>query len=46
MDVLESNNWDKYRPTYIILETVEYGKNGKLTWIKQNDIFDPYLVSK
>jgi FkbM family methyltransferase len=46
MDVLMSNNWDKYRPTYIILETVEYGKHGKLTWIKQNDIFDPYLESK
>jgi hypothetical protein len=27
MDVLESNNWEKYRPSYIILETVEYAKN-------------------
>lgn len=46
MDVLESNNWEKYRPNFIILETVEYWKNWKFTWIKQNDIFDPYLKSK
>lgn len=46
MNVLESNNWEKYRPTYIILETVEYAKNGVNTWTKQNDIFDPYLKSK
>jgi len=46
MDVLESNNWDKYKPAYIILETVEYGKNWQNTWTKQNDIFDPYLKSK
>ena len=46
MDVLKSNNWDKYRPTYIILETVEYAKNWKNTWTKENAIFDPYLKSK
>jgi hypothetical protein len=26
MDVLESNNWNKYKPNYIIVETVEYAK--------------------
>lgn len=46
MDVLESNNWEKYKPSYIILETVEYAKNGKDTWTKQNNIFDPYLKNK
>lgn len=46
MDVLQSNNWEKYRPSYIILETVEYAKNGRNTWTKENDIFDPYLKSK
>lgn len=46
MDVLESNNRDKYKPTYIILETVEYGEHGANTWTKQNDVFDPYLKSK
>jgi hypothetical protein len=43
MDVLESNNRNKYRPTYIIIETVEHSKDWR---IKQNDIFDPYLKSK
>jgi FkbM family methyltransferase len=46
MDVLESNNWAKYQPSYIVLETVEYAKDGKYTWSKQNDIFDPYLKNK
>lgn len=46
MDVLESNNWEKYKPNYIILETVEYGKNWANTWTKENDKFDPYLESK
>jgi hypothetical protein len=27
MDVLESNNRNKYRPTYIIIETVEHSKD-------------------
>ena len=46
MNVLESNNWDKYRPIYIILETVEYGRNWRGTWIKQTEAFDIYLGSK
>jgi FkbM family methyltransferase len=43
MDVLESNNWDKYKPSYIILETVEYSKDW---WKKLNDVFDKYLKDK
>lgn len=46
MDVLESNNRDKYKPIYIVLETVEYGERGTNTWEKQNHIFDPYLAKK
>lgn len=46
IEVLESNNWEKYKPNYIILETVEYAKNWAWTWIKQNYIFDPYMNSK
>lgn len=46
MNVLESNNWEKYKPKFIILETVEYGTNWKNTRIKQNNIFDPYLKNK
>lgn len=46
MDVLESNNWEKYKPNYIILETVEYAINWVNTWEKQNHIFDPYLLNK
>lgn len=43
MAVLESNNWEKYKPIYIIVETVENWKNW---WIKQSNIFDPYMKSK
>lgn len=46
MDVLEWNNRYKYKPKYIILETVEYAKKWKKTWTKENYIFDPYLKSK
>ncbi len=40
--VLKSNDWDKFRPTFVILETLEYraGDTGK----KLNDIFDPYMA--
>lgn len=41
MEVLESNDWTKYRPRFLIIETLEYDKNeaGK----KLNNLFDPYL---
>jgi len=42
MQVLESNNWEKYRPRYVIVETVEHSKDG---WVKQSDIFDPFFQS-
>lgn len=43
MAVLESNNWDRYRPTYVIVETVEHSKDG---WVKQGDIFDPFFQER
>ena len=41
MEVLKSNDWKKFRPHFIILETMEYRKDdeGK----KLNNIFDPYM---
>lgn len=44
MQVLESNNWDKYKPHFIILETLEY--SNEWTWKKLNNVFDPYLEDK
>ena len=44
MQVLESNDWNKNRPDFLILETLEYKKNwyGK----KLNNIYDDYLATK
>ena len=41
MEVLESNDWKKFRPRFIILETLEYreGNIGK----KLNDTYDKYM---
>lgn len=41
LQVLETNNWDLYRPSFIILETAEYDQNrfGK----KENDLYDPVM---
>lgn len=41
MQVLNSNDWNKYRPHFIILETLEY-RNGT-TGKKLNGAYDPYL---
>lgn len=41
LEILKSNDWSKYHPTYIILETVEYNRNH--TWKKLNDIYNPIL---
>jgi len=41
LEVLESNNWVRFRPRFIILETLEYRANGQGQ--KLNDIYDPYL---
>lgn len=40
MEVLESNDWNTYRPRFLIIETLEYSKDDKAK--KLNDIFDPY----
>ncbi len=41
LEVLKTNNWDKFRPQYIVLETVEYNRfsPGK----KLNNIYDPFM---
>lgn len=41
MEVLESNDWNRFRPRFLIIETLEYDKNegGQ----KLNNKFDPYL---
>ncbi len=41
MEVLKSNDWNKFRPRFIILETLEYraSQAGK----KLNNLYDPYM---
>lgn len=41
LEVLKSNDWERFRPRFIILETVEYRKDGEGK--KLNDIFDPFM---
>lgn len=43
MEVLQSNDWNTYRPRFVIIETLEYDRNesGK----KLNRTFDPYMES-
>jgi hypothetical protein len=40
LEVLESNDWQKFRPRFLIIETLEYKNDG--TGKKLNDIFDTY----
>ncbi len=44
MQVLESNDWSKNRPNFVILETLEYKKNGYGK--KLNYIYDDYFMPK
>lgn len=41
MQVLNSNNWEKYRPRFIILETIEYRNDGEGK--KLNSVYDQYM---
>ncbi len=41
MEILKSNNWNKYRPKIIILETIEKNKDGLR--IKTKNDFKNYL---
>ncbi|MEI7451738.1 MAG: FkbM family methyltransferase [Candidatus Falkowbacteria bacterium] len=43
LDVLKSNDWSKYRPSYLVVETLEYKIDDSAK--KLNDIFDEYLKS-
>ncbi len=44
MEVLQSNDWQRNRPWFVIVETLEYKRNwfGK----KLNDLYDPYFQDK
>lgn len=44
MEVLESNDWQSFRPKVIVLETVEYKKNGG--WKKLDKEFIEYLSAR
>lgn len=41
LEVLKTNDWDKHRPHFVVVETAEYSKDkfGK----KLNDIYDPFM---
>ncbi len=41
LEVLKTNDWELYRPSLIVLETVEYGK--ELLGKKLNDTYDPFM---
>lgn len=41
MEVLQSNDWEKFRPRFLIIETLEYRNDG--TGKKLNEQFDPYM---
>lgn len=43
LEVLKTNDWDMFRPTFIILETVEYSRD--FSGEKLNNIYDPYMKS-
>lgn len=42
--VLQTNNRKKYKPHYVILETVEHSKDG--TGKKLNNVYDPLFASR
>lgn len=41
LEVLKTNNWNLYRPNYIIVETVE--ASGDVFGKKMNDVYDIYM---
>ncbi len=43
LEILKSNDWQKFRPRFVIVETLEYRKDGKGK--KLNDIFDPFMTN-
>lgn len=44
MQVLKSNDWDKYKPGFIVLETIEYSRTGGGKKINQE--YDSFLEEK
>lgn len=43
LEILKSNDWQKFRPRFVIVETLEYRKDGEGK--KLNDIFDPFMTN-
>ncbi len=43
LEVLKSNDWNKYRPNYVVLESLEYKRDG--SGKKLNSIYDDYMNS-
>lgn len=43
MEILQSNDWTRFQPTFIIVETLEYRKEGEGK--KLNVSFDPFFAS-
>lgn len=41
LEVLKTNDWDQFRPQYIVIETVEY--NRYMLGKKLHDTFDPFM---
>lgn len=42
LEVLKSNDWEKFRPHFIIIETLEYRKEGEGK--KLNNIYDSFMT--
>lgn len=42
LEVLKSNDWNKFRPRFIIIETLEYRKEGEGK--KLNNIYDSFML--
>lgn len=44
LEVFETNDWNKYRPSFIITETAEYSNDSFGT--KKNDVYDAFMEGK
>lgn len=42
LEVLQSNDWTRYRPKFVMVETLEYRRDG--LGAKLNHIYDPYFA--
>jgi len=42
LDVLKGNDWEKFRPKLVVIETLEYKRNGSAKTL--NNIYDKYFI--